>query len=407
MPRPKSKKADRYLEFPPTGSIGFRITLPGPHGTITHRATIGHVDIHTARRVRDALIQTIDGARACAAVGIEPPPNPFRPTGTGPDAYGLETLLAKLNILRRRTQTATIGDLISALESDAIGREVKERSIYCAGAALRNILRTVHPDREPDEHSIHILTARLLDDYKAAKIAAAKNLGPDKRASNQRTIASTVRQAQSVVCDDAQRQPAMRALQLPALTDFRTWRSGYTTRKIRTELDDTTIERLRHTIEDLWFDDPAAWLALSLAGNLGLRRGETTMARWSWVRMIGGAPVIYLLKTDEASPKGNERKLAIPPDLWADMCAHRTTSDYILPGTDRADRDAILDRTCKILRTLGLEVGKPNHELRALQMQAADRAGGRDNAQLVGGHGDRRTTETYTGRGTGQTIRVL
>lgn len=407
MPRPKSKKADRFLEFPPTGGIGFRITIPGPNGPVTHRAKIGHVDIYTARRVRDALLQTIDGARACAAVGIEPPPNPFRPNGTEPDAYGLEALLAKLNILRRRARVATIGELITALETDAIGRELSEKAITGYRSALRTILRTVHPKIDPASHPVTVLTAQLLDDYKSAKIAAAKQLGPDKRASNQRTIAANARQAQAVLSDDAQRQPAMRALQLPDLTPFRTWRSGYSTRKIRAELDDATIERLRHTLDDLWFNDPAAWLALSLAGNLGLRRGEATLARWSWVRMIRQAPVIYLVKTDEAQPKGNERKLSIPPDLWADICAHRTTSDYILPGADRAERDAVFNRTAKLLRTLGLEVGKPNHELRALQMQAADRAGGRENAQLVGGHGDRRTTEIYTGRGTGQTIRVL
>jgi integrase len=384
------------------GALYFRIRLPAPTGAIDHKVSLGNVDLPTARRIRDALIQTIDNARSCAALGLEPPA--AHPAAA---AYGIEPLLERLGYLRRRRRALTIADLIAAYEADAPGRQLNARSAYQAVASLRTILRAVHPGTDPETHPVTLLTPHLLEDYKATKIRAAAALGPAKQSSAQVTIASTARQAQAILARDSLAQSHMRALGLPDLEPFREWKSGFSTRRLRQELDDTTVARLAATMDGLWFTDPAAWLAMSLAGNIGLRRGEATMARWSWVRMIAGVPTIYLCRTDEASPKGNERRVAIDPPVWADICAHRTTTDYILPGATREDRDAIFDRTLLILRAHGITAGKPNHELRALQLQRAERLGGMDNAQRVAGHSDRTTTEIYTGRGTGQSIRVL
>lgn len=397
------KTPDHHLSLI-DGRLHFRIRLPGPAGPVDHKVSLGRVDRPTARRIRDVLLQALDNARACAAIGLEPPP--LHPAAIH---HGIEDLLERIGLLRRRRTTATIADLITAYERDAEGRSIKARSAYQTVASLRTILRAVHgPAVDLARLPVATLTPALLEDYKAAKIRAAATLGPARQSSAQVTIASTARQAQAIVAAEALAQSSMRDLGLPDLTAFREWKSGFSTRRIRQELDDNTVAMLTATMDGLWFSDPAAWLALSLAGSIGLRRSEATMARWSWVRMISGTPTIYICKTDEAAPKGNERRVALDSGLWADMCEHRTTSDYILPGDTQAIRDTIYDRTALMLRAHGITAGKPNHELRALQLQRAARMpGGMDNAQRVGGHSDRSTTEIYTGHGTGQSVRVL
>ena len=386
------------------GRWHFRLRLQTPTGAQNLTRSLGHADLPTARRIRDTLLTSIDTARLTHTLGLEP--GNIHPLAA---AHGIEKILDRIGLLRRRQAIATIAQLIAAYEADSAGRDIKPRSIYQAISCLRTILRTVHgPAVDLAALPIHTLTPQLLEDYKAAKIAATRDLGPSRAASARRTIASTARQAQSILAASARAQSHMRDLHLPDLSAYSAWKSGYTTRKLRQELDDTTLARLAALMDDLWFTDAPAWMAMSLAGNLGLRRGEATLARWSWVRMIAGAPIMYICRTEEASPKGNERKLSIDASTWADMCAHRTTSDYILPGETRETRDLIYDRTKLLLRAHGVEAGKPNHELRALQLQQAARlAGGMDNAQRISGHSDRSTLEIYTGKGTGHTTRAL
>jgi integrase len=398
-------KTDHHLTRLPDGRTLFRARIPTPDGPRNIALSLGRVDRAFARRARDAILRSIDAARLAAHLSLENPP--LDPTA---QALGLTDLLERLRLLRRRQAPATLGQLITAYEADAPGRALKARSAYQAIASLRIILRALHPgmtNTEIDALPASTLTAELLEDYKNAKLRASRDLGPSAQASTQATIASTARQAQSLLAREALAQAHLRELTLPDLTPFTKWKSGFSTRRLRQELDDNTLSRLAATVEDLWFNDPPAWLAICLAGNLGLRRGEATRARWSWIRLIAGVPTIYIVRTDDSAPKGNERRLTIDPTVYADMCAHRATSDYILPGATLTDRDAIYDRTKTILRAHGLPAGKPNHELRALQLQRAQRQGGMDNAQRVAGHSDRSTTEIYTGRGTGQTVRVL
>jgi integrase len=404
MPRPRAKARDKYLEPHPNGSIYFRITLPGTHGPVPVRQSLGPLDIETARRVRDALVTTLYGSITCKAAGIDIPENALA------RQFGAEAMLAKLDIIRHRQNTPSIAEVIAAFELDATGRDISPKTVTGAISSLRSILRTVYgPNPEPDARRVSELTEDLLDDYKTAKLAEAKPHGPDRVASAKVTVTSTVSQARTMFSKPSMRLAHLRALNIDtaALTPFLRWQSGYTTRRTRAAMDDATVSRLIALIDGLWFNDPAAYLALTLAANVGRRRGEATMARWSWVRMIRQKPTMYLLKTDEAQPKGNETSVEIPIDVWQDMSAHRSSSEYIVPGETRAERDDVFNRTCAMLREIGIDVGKPNHELRALQLQRARDEYGMDNAQAIGGHSDRRTTEIYTGKGSGKAIRVL
>ncbi len=402
MPRTKTKAADRHLEFHPNGSTYFRISIPTDRGPQNIRKTLGVIDRPMARRVRDALVHTLNGARAAQAVGIDLPHNALA------DHYGVGAMLRKIGIIRRNADLATIAQLIDAWHEDAPGRsKLSARHAKNAPWALLKILRTVHPGKTVEQFSTAILTAELLEDYQAARARAAQTLGPRQQESARITTASMVNQARSVVSDLALRQSHMRALTLPDLTKFKNWKRTGSTRRIHEELDDATMARLATLIDDLWFNDPAAWLALSMAANIGLRRSEATRARWAWVRFIRDIPTIYLVRTDTDQPKGNERKLEIPLNLWQDMLEHRTTSEYILPGDTLKTRDAIFKRTTVMLHSAGIDAIKPNHELRAVQLRSVRDLHGSAAAQLSGGHSDQRTTEIYTGKGTGKTVRTF
>lgn len=317
-----------------------------------------------------------------------------------------DSLLEKLGLLRQRTSMATIGEIIAAYEADVPGREIKTRSAGSAVSSLRLILRTVLGEKvDVDGLKASVLTPELFHDYEAAKIAAGKLEGPDRLQSALTTSASTITQARAVFCADALACAHMRQLKLPDLTRVMTFKKKGTTRKIRIEVDDTTLERLRCASDELWFTAPARWLAFALCCGIGLRRGEAFRARWDWARQIRGNWVMYLVTSADGAPKGNEHKKEISNSLWADMCAVRKDGDFIVPGATPDEREGVFDANVQWLRSLGFDMDKPNHELRAIYLQALDRKHGRAAAQLGAGHGDARTTEIYTGRGTAPAVR--
>lgn len=333
--------------------------------------------------------------RRCAAAGMPAP----APTDAA--------LLAKLGLLQQREDLASLPEIIAAYRADSDGRAIKARSVENAISSLLLIIRTARGDAATMGSS-SILSEQLFTDYEAAKIRAAKPEGPAAVQAALTTAASTINQAKSVFCAEALRGATMRQLRLPDLEAFRAFRPQGTTRKIRVEVDDETLARLRTASDELWFTDPARWLAFALCCGIGLRRGEAKRARWDWVRQVGGKWVMYLVTTDQGAPKGNEHKKEIELSLWQDMCAVRAaSSDHVLPGATDEERDRVLEANVQWLRSLGIDADKPNHELRAIYLQALDRAHGREAAQLGAGHGDVRTTEIYTGRGTAPAVRPL
>jgi integrase len=406
MPR-ANNSSDRNL-YQRGDAIYFRITLVTSAGPVEVNQSLGRIGWETARKVRDALVQTLEGATLCQKMGL-----PFESNEIA-SQFGADAMLKRLGIVARRQMIATIGEIITAFDLDAAGRDMQTDSVYKACSSLRNLLKTtlgLKTREEADALSSSILTAKLLQDYQAAKIKTAKDArdgGPDALGRALTTAASTVNQARSVVSERALREKRMRELRLPDLAEFRAWKPDGSTRKLRKPVDDDTIARLRDAIDDMWFHHPKRWLALALCGNLGLRRGSAVMARWTWVLRIAGKHRIYLLKTDEAAPKGNEYSVEIVDSLWTDMNAVRDTgSDYIIPGKTREERDAVLQENVQWLRDLGLDVGKPNHELRAIFAQAMRREYGRDAASEALGHGDKNLVDVYTGRGASKGVRVF
>ena len=405
---------DKFLDFKRLPTIYFRMKVEGPDGPeIIHQA-IGRVDVPTARRVRDALVNTLEGAAICAKMGLALPQNDLA------DQFGVQGMLKKLGLLTRKRTLATVGELIAAFEADAPGRDLAKKTVGAASSSLRLILREVIKIEGPavDMLPASVLKWTLLQDFQALRVAAASPAGPAAVKTARITAASTISQARVVIGEPSMREANMRALLLPDLEEFRAWQPAASTRKVRVPVDDITLERLRSEVDALWFaadagDQAAAgrWLAVALAGNVGLRRGDAKWARWSWVRNEGGKPKLYNVASDEAEPKGNEYSVPLDASVWKDMQALKVEgSAYVLPGATVEERDRIFDVTAKWLRGLApaLDVDKPNHELRAVFLQAMDRVHGRQAASEAAGHDKMRTTQIYTGKGGGsKSVRAL
>lgn len=408
MPRLNAPK-DRNLDFSRSPAVYFRKKVDGASGPVLIFQSLGRIDLETARKVRDALEQTLEGAEICAKMGLPIPENELA------TKFGVQGMLDRLGLVRKKQPLATIGEVIAAFEADCPGRNIATgtgSSAYKAGSALKMILREVkklETSEDAEKLPASVLTPELLQDFQSLRTAAAVANGPAAVQTARVTAASTINQARMVVAAPAMQEANMRALRLPDLEAFRAWKPAATTRKLRVPVDDVTLERLRARMDDLWLaadgGDEAArgrWLAAALAGNLGLRRGECVAARWDWVRVIAGRPRVYIVTDGDFAPKGNERSVEIEATVWADMQALRIDgSVYMVPGATAEARDEVLTANAAWLREISpaLHVDKPNHELRAVFLQAMDRAHGRAAAQEAAGHDKARTTEIYTGRG--------
>lgn len=318
-------------------------------------------------------------------------------------------LFDRLGLMKVHSELATIDEIDSAFRDDAGGRAIGDKSVNAYLSYLRRIVRIVFQvdDAGAGKLRASVLTWQILHDYQAKMIAEAKPAGALAVDKATTSSFSAINQAQAVFSEAALKGPKMRALRLPDLKEFRTFKPDGSTRKVRIEIDDATRERLRQASDDLWFTAPARWLAFALCGGIGLRRGEAVRARWDWAKVVGGKVILYLVTTADGAPKGNEHKKEIELSLWQDMQAVRQGGDYIIPGDTAAARDRVLDENVQWLRAFGFDMDKPNHELRALYLQALDRKHGREAAQLGAGHSSARTTEIYTGRGTAPAVRSL
>lgn len=385
------------------GWWSFRVQVDGKVNWVS----LGTQDETIAREAAESLRRNIQAERL--RVRLEGAGIKTTVTGEAGVIERHKQLFDRLGTMRRSEDFATIAEIDAAFRADAVGRAIKEKSVSAYLSYLRRIVRIVHDVDESKCGTLRasVLTWQLLHDFQARELAAAKPLGELAIEKALTTSFSAINQARAVFSDDARRGAEMRKLRLPDLTEFLEFKPQGSTRKVRVEIDDATLRRLRHESDDLWFSAPARWLAFALCGGIGLRRGEAARARWDWVRQVGGKFVVYLVTTAEGGVKGNEHKKEIDPSLWADMCAVRQAGDYIIPGETEDARQAVLDANVRWLRAFGLAVDKPNHELRAIYLQALDRAHGRTAAQLGAGHGDARTTEIYTGRGTAPAVRPM
>lgn len=113
--------------------------------------------------------------------------------------------------------------------------------------------------------------------------------------------------------------------------------------------------------EALKESDPGAYLAYWLMLHCGLRRGEASSARWSWVTSRG----ILVQEEDDFSTKsGRSRLVPLSEAQIAHLESFHEDRVHILPGTFTARHRDHPDVVGKIIREAGFTGSKSVHELR-------------------------------------------
>ena len=108
----------------------------------------------------------------------------------------------------------------------------------------------------------------------------------------------------------------------------------------------------------------AIWLELSC----GLRKGEISQARWSWVReheLAGSANVknrTGQVRVQPLEPYWTEGIRTALPELFGPQCA----DGLLIGGTDTERNEGVFRRVSALLRDCGWESRTTNHALRAL-----------------------------------------
>jgi len=346
-----------------------------------------------------------------------------------------EELQIKLGLISRRATVATIGEILRAYDEYTAGIEIEAETVLGVKRALQRILRTVKgEDFDVIGARSDLLNEALVLDYSAAMIAARKEKGraaawdqeqlEAELGQVQRTIHSTVQQARSIFSADARKSKPYRRLELPDLTSFLEARVGSSTLIAYRPPAAEILEKIRQGVPALKLSDPAAWLAMQLEVNAGLRRGSAALAKWDWFAERGGEEV----DLDVRVAKGGKSLVRFDWALYQEMKALRQDlGEYIVPGLDpatlqqlpeleraAADQEArqeVFDRLLAWLRSCGLDketCRKPNHELRKwFGDQKFTQHGAAESQNSLGHSSPNLTATAYSSRRSVKSLRVL
>lgn len=270
--------------------------------------------------------------------------------------------------LSARPEIATLGTIVAAYAAWCKGAKLRPRTAQANIAALRSLVRA-GTQREPDTQPASVLTAALLARYQADAIERARPMGPGRLNSALNSTHSIARQARSVFARKPVQRGAYEGLHLPDLEPFLRYSldRGKTARPVPATA--ALLNRTRQVAAALRKRRPAVWIALQLAANLGLRRGEIAASKWSWFTVAqapDGAAIVRCAIGGSADyeSKGNRRVIQLDPELWREILAARgDAGPHLLPGGDN-DREETMRDLSRILRATGWTQRKPVHELR-------------------------------------------
>lgn len=330
----------------------------------------------------------------------------------------LEDLQKKLGLIGR-SSFAKLHQVLHAYDQYTAGADIGETAVAENKAALRRILSTVHGERfDVLGADLGQLTPQLLTDYSAAMVrerkarAIAEKWDEEKTklqlARVQRTIGSTVQHARSLFSKDALASRPYRDLELPDLSAFMAARVGSSTVVAYDPPPAQVLEAIAAATPALKAQDPAAWLALQLEVNGGLRRGSAALAKWDWFIERGPGEVDLAVRV----AKGGNSLVRFDWELYQEMKALRQDlTEYIVPGADDEARQCAFDRLLVWLRARGLETEKylkPNHSMRKWYGDEKFTQHGATEAQRALGHSSSRlTSKVYAQNRSTRSLRVL
>jgi hypothetical protein len=137
-------------------------------------------------------------------------------------------------------------------------------------SALRLLVRTVHPGKDPDTQNRAVLSGELIRQFERRRMASARRAGTTthSRVNSQLLCSSSFnrRSAKNAFLDD---------LILPELTSFQNERVEMPKRTKPRALDVGVIAVINAAAPKLATSDPAVYVAFLLFSRLGLRTTST------------------------------------------------------------------------------------------------------------------------------------
>lgn len=297
-----------------------------------------------------------------------------------------------LDQTKRKRECGTIGQLLE--EYAALCQEKgKPRWDTVRGNvnALRRIVECV-TGKPADEQSIDVLNKDLLREYLRVKLR-----GSQHEDRTRRTVASTIRQARSIL---VRKKTQDYKVTLPDVEEFRTY---YVTEEPdrETPLPPLPLRIKTHmAARRLWLARDDRYLVYLLGYYLGMRANEMAHCRWTWVEQHLGKPRMALRNRPEEGFKikgvrpGN---VPIHPAVYKRLLAYKGEGAHVIPrdGVDGRMNLVIRD-FAHWMRNLGwgdLDTTKKSHELRRLYGSRVFAKYGQEECYIRMRHTTFKTTE--------------
>ena len=262
----------------------------------------------------------------------------------------------------QKNNTPTIEELITRFEKSADLLDLKPRTITDYGNGLRKLVRG---GGFKTSTNCLIDWAGCFNSYRRKMMHGLEE--EDEILSKKRTINSVLRNAKSIVSEDA--LPYYTNWDMGWIVDLKKLK-GYKKVAVHYTLPDEKLIKTTHEyLENLKCNFKFTMLALAL--HAGMRRGEIAHCRREWFDLSGDNENTIAIKSDRNFvPKTGHGGTTMLKSGWAQRIYARADGiDYLLPGIDRKNQNSIDDAfepILKDLRSIGWKRQSPLHECRKL-----------------------------------------
>ena len=285
---------------------------------------------------------------------------------------------AEPRLVRQPTATgvATVGTVCAAYEAWPTAKprpHVRRQNVD----RLRQILREVCRGRDIDQVSTGELTAETVRAFVAAQRARVgatwqRYKGSAARMLDEHSVtmstASTLRQARSIFSRAA--LDYFRECGL-VIANVSAWMRQHVEQPRRSAPEAPPAEAIAALLAsgpELRSQDPAAYVAMLLIAELGLRPVEMVAARETWIHRTAETWTMSIIKRPEENfdPKQTQGHLALDDKVKAelDAFAHLRTDGYLVPGGTGSARRAVIRRLSAWCRRYLPDADKAAYELR-------------------------------------------
>jgi integrase len=270
----------------------------------------------------------------------------------------------------RHTVSITVAKLLEHYAAAPL--TAGSRTRHNNGAALKHIIATA-TGQDADAQPISVMDGSIIRRWFDAKRTAA-SAETDQQVAQRilRSANSMANQAAGVVIPRARDYYASNSCDHPSLADFYGVYKRIRVRGLPAHGHDAPTDQIVQATLAAWetIEEKNLFLAVGFALAFGLRLGEITQARWSWLTEVSGAPFLDSTASTESiqvkNKTGRIQVRALDP-FFTTLRARATARGWIGSGSDPVVVTPYGDLCRGIsrwLRALGWRTQKAAHALR-------------------------------------------